>query len=119
MQITHDSERLAELHGWPPAAWLWWVQSGEAPPAGYLVRLYLVYVAREVLGVRVVEPVHADGVVAVVDGDVDRFAGGHFCAGAGSTAACEQIDAQVVGVVELVLGVEVHRLHPLRQLRYR
>ena len=27
---TQDKARILPLRGWPPAAWLWWVQSGLA-----------------------------------------------------------------------------------------
>jgi hypothetical protein len=63
-------------------------------------------------GVRVVLPVHVDGVFVVVDGDTDVLAGGGFDAEGRPTAAREQVDDEsgLPGDGDLVGGAPVHAL---------
>jgi hypothetical protein len=54
-------------------------------------------VLAEVQGARMVDAVHREGFLIVIDGDIDGTPEGHFDAEAGATSAGEVVDDEFVG----------------------
>ena len=80
------------------------------PATAFSVRVALKHIGGEVLCMRVVDRVHADGSGAVVFGDGYSAAKAHFQPGTGAATATEEVhDDLIVLLVEAkaVLGFEI------------